>query len=116
MAPDTKREPNLVGQSSGVSAQRTSLPRSVSAQDDDKKPVVVIDTSMGKITIELDQGEAPITVANFLKYVDDGFLRQPDLSSGHSQIHDPGRRVRRQSCGKKPKGRERQSRMSPATV
>ncbi len=33
---------------------------------------VVIDTSMGPITVELDAAKAPITVANFLKYVDSG--------------------------------------------
>ncbi len=36
-----------------------------------KNPVVVMDTSMGKITIELFEAKAPITVKNFLKYVDD---------------------------------------------
>jgi peptidyl-prolyl cis-trans isomerase A (cyclophilin A) len=40
---------------------------------DDDHPVVVIDTSMGPITIELDRAKAPITVDNFLKYVDMGF-------------------------------------------
>ncbi len=39
----------------------------------DANPVVVMETSMGTITIELDQAKAPITVENFLKYVDDGF-------------------------------------------
>lgn len=34
-------------------------------------PVVVIETSMGDIKVELDQGRAPITVKNFLQYVDD---------------------------------------------
>jgi cyclophilin family peptidyl-prolyl cis-trans isomerase len=37
------------------------------------KPVVVIDTSMGKIKVELDEGKAPITVKNFLEYVDAKF-------------------------------------------
>lgn len=32
--------------------------------------IVVIDTSMGKITVKLDAEKAPITVENFLKYVD----------------------------------------------
>jgi peptidyl-prolyl cis-trans isomerase A (cyclophilin A) len=45
----------------------------VHAQSDDKHPVVILDTSFGPITIELDQEKAPITVENFLKYVDDGF-------------------------------------------
>src|SRR5262245_55946160 len=34
-------------------------------------PVVVIDTSMGTIKAELYLNEAPITVKNFLRYVDD---------------------------------------------
>jgi cyclophilin family peptidyl-prolyl cis-trans isomerase len=34
---------------------------------------VVIDTSLGKITVELDPEKAPITVKNFLQYVDDKF-------------------------------------------
>jgi peptidyl-prolyl cis-trans isomerase A (cyclophilin A) len=36
-------------------------------------PVVVLDTNMGPITIELDRDKAPISVENFLKYVDSGF-------------------------------------------
>jgi len=38
---------------------------------DKKNPVVVMDTSVGKITIELFEDKAPVTVKNFLKYVDD---------------------------------------------
>jgi peptidyl-prolyl cis-trans isomerase A (cyclophilin A) len=33
-------------------------------------PVVVIKTNMGDITVELDQEKAPVTVANFLQYVE----------------------------------------------
>ncbi|WP_214654223.1 peptidylprolyl isomerase [Aquisphaera insulae] len=47
-----------------VAAQQTSQT---------KNPVVVLDTSCGPITIELYPDKAPITVENFLKYVDDGF-------------------------------------------
>ncbi|MDT8390796.1 MAG: peptidylprolyl isomerase [Lentisphaeria bacterium] len=36
-------------------------------------PVVVMKTSMGDIEIELLQDHAPITVENFLTYVDEGF-------------------------------------------
>ena len=36
-------------------------------------PVVVLDTSAGPITLELDRTKAPISVDNFLKYVDKGF-------------------------------------------
>jgi peptidyl-prolyl cis-trans isomerase A (cyclophilin A) len=43
------------------------------AQADDKHPVVVIDTSMGEITVELDGEKAPISTKNFLEYVDDKY-------------------------------------------
>ncbi len=36
-------------------------------------PVVVMETSLGTIKVELDADKAPKTVANFLRYVDDGF-------------------------------------------
>lgn len=39
----------------------------------DENPVVVLETSMGPITIELDPAKAPITVDNFLKYAESGF-------------------------------------------
>jgi cyclophilin family peptidyl-prolyl cis-trans isomerase len=39
----------------------------------DKNPVVVIDTSLGKIEVELYADKAPITVKNFLSYVNDKF-------------------------------------------
>lgn len=38
---------------------------------DRKDPVVVMETSLGKITIELFETKAPITVKNFLRYVDE---------------------------------------------
>jgi len=40
---------------------------SISAQS--KSPVVVITTSMGEITVQLDAEKAPLSVANFLEYV-----------------------------------------------
>jgi cyclophilin family peptidyl-prolyl cis-trans isomerase len=43
------------------------------AQADDKHPVVVIDTSMGEIAVELDAEKAPLSTENFLKYVDDKY-------------------------------------------
>ena len=36
-------------------------------------PVVKLTTSLGVITLELDQDKAPITVANFVQYVKEGF-------------------------------------------
>lgn len=43
---------------------------------DSGPPSVVLGTSMGDITLELDQERAPQTVANFLEYVDDGFYEE----------------------------------------
>jgi peptidyl-prolyl cis-trans isomerase B (cyclophilin B) len=36
--------------------------------------VVKLHTNFGEITLELNAEKAPITVANFLKYVTDGFF------------------------------------------
>jgi cyclophilin family peptidyl-prolyl cis-trans isomerase len=36
-------------------------------------PVVVIDTSLGPITVELFKDQAPVSVENFLEYMRDGF-------------------------------------------
>ena len=38
-----------------------------------ENPVVVLETSEGTIKIELWQNQAPATVRNFLRYVDEGF-------------------------------------------
>jgi cyclophilin family peptidyl-prolyl cis-trans isomerase len=51
----------------------------------EKNPVVVMDTSMGTIKIELFKDKAPITVANFLKYADD---KQYDGTVFHRVIRD----------------------------
>ena len=40
---------------------------------------------MGTITIELDAEKAPITVENFLKYVDDKFYDNLIVPPGHPQ-------------------------------
>ena len=46
-----------------------------SAAAEGTNPVVTLKTSMGDITLELYADKAPITVANFLKYVDNGFYK-----------------------------------------
>ncbi|MEJ5166403.1 MAG: peptidylprolyl isomerase, partial [Thermoanaerobaculia bacterium] len=38
-----------------------------------KNPQVVLETSMGKIVLEIYQDKAPETAKNFLKYVDEKF-------------------------------------------
>jgi cyclophilin family peptidyl-prolyl cis-trans isomerase len=52
---------------SGVNSDRKDEKKVADA----KNPVVVMETSMGTIKIQLDDGHAPITVKNFLDYVDD---------------------------------------------
>jgi cyclophilin family peptidyl-prolyl cis-trans isomerase len=36
---------------------------------------VILETTLGKIKLELDSAKAPKTVANFLAYVDEGMER-----------------------------------------
>jgi len=53
-----------------VFAVLTSMAASLAAQSN---PVVVMQTSMGDITIELYADRAPVSVQNFLQYAKDGF-------------------------------------------
>ncbi len=39
----------------------------------DESPRVLLQTTLGDIVLELDRTKAPITVANFLQYVEDGY-------------------------------------------
>jgi cyclophilin family peptidyl-prolyl cis-trans isomerase len=43
------------------------------SSEEDPHPRVRLVTTMGTITVELDREHAPLTVNNFLRYVDDGF-------------------------------------------
>ena len=79
-------------------AQTTPAPR------DDVVPVA-IDTSLGRIVIALDRGRAPVTTANFLRYVDahrfdgetfyrampygDGGLIQGGIRTSVSKLYPP---------------------------
>jgi len=51
------------------------LPGCTAASEKEKEtsPVVVLNTSLGEIKLELDAEKAPVTVKNFLAYVDGGF-------------------------------------------
>jgi cyclophilin family peptidyl-prolyl cis-trans isomerase len=50
-------------------------PLSLLGDEAETAPVVVIKTSEGDITVRLDPERAPVTVENFLRYVDSGFYR-----------------------------------------
>jgi cyclophilin family peptidyl-prolyl cis-trans isomerase len=49
-------------------------------------PQVVLETRLGSMTIELDQARAPLTVENFLRYVEEGFYDGAD-GSGATIFH-----------------------------
>lgn len=74
-------------QGAAVTAERNFEIASV----EDLRPRVLIETNFGNITMELDGEAAPLHVANFLLYVDDGFFAgllfhrsvcTPDAESG----------------------------------
>jgi len=57
-------------------ASAKPLPRFIPAPEsrrDERTPRVVMVTNHGKVVIELYADKAPLTVANFLRYVDDGY-------------------------------------------
>jgi cyclophilin family peptidyl-prolyl cis-trans isomerase len=56
---------------SGMLAIAVGILATAPAAAQDKNPVVVMETSMGTVKIELYASKAPITVKNFLKYVED---------------------------------------------
>jgi len=73
---------NSVGiQDTGVSDRKEEKREAADA----KNPVVVMETSMGTIKIQLDDAHAPNTVKNFLDYVDDKFY---DGTIFHRVIED----------------------------
>jgi len=62
------------------SAEKAGIDQSSMAELDDNPTVanveVVIVTNLGNITLSLNGEQAPISVANFLSYVDSGFYQQ----------------------------------------
>lgn len=55
----------------GILLQTPAVPAAL--QPAPGNPVVVIDTSVGPITVELFKDQAPVSVANFLQYASEGF-------------------------------------------
>jgi hypothetical protein len=58
-------------------------------------PSVDMQTSMGRIVIELDAEKAPKTVQNFVQYVNEGFYNGTVFHRVIPWFHDPGRRLYR---------------------
>ncbi len=59
---------------SPTEAEPAAVEEPAPATAEPTNPVVIIETSMGTIVAELWPNKAPITVANYLSYVDDGFF------------------------------------------
>jgi hypothetical protein len=59
----------------------------------DGNPKVLVKTTDGDITVELFADKSPITVENFLQYVDDGYYNGTGISPGHQQLYDSRRRL-----------------------
>ncbi len=57
-------------------------------------PVVKMTTTMGEITIELFEQEAPETVANFLRYVDEGRYEKASFYRVVREDNQPGNQVK----------------------
>jgi cyclophilin family peptidyl-prolyl cis-trans isomerase len=73
-----------------------SVPGTEVALQDNPIPHVLISTSLGDIKVKLDHEKAPLTVENFLKYVEEGFytdtifheVRQGDVIIGGGYTRD----------------------------
>jgi cyclophilin family peptidyl-prolyl cis-trans isomerase len=57
----------------GMAAVACGMTRVAEAASKGARPRVVLETSMGAITLELDPDKAPATVENFLTYVREGY-------------------------------------------
>ena len=88
----------------GLSACAISEPRAGGGKsheaDSKDNPVVIMETSMGTVKMELFQNKAPISVANFLKYVE---AKHYDGTTFHRVIKD----FMIQGGGMLPGGREK---------
>jgi len=76
---ETAAEPAAIdGSEGGKNRSDTETAGSASGQPrtDPLHPLVVIDTSLGKITVRLEKEKASLTVDNFLAYVDSGHYDQ----------------------------------------
>lgn len=72
-APKVTEAPKATDTTKAAKAPEAPAKKEKAVQADNKLPKVVFETSMGNFTIELDEPKAPITVKNFLQYVDEKF-------------------------------------------
>jgi len=54
-------------------ASQPAAKEETAVKQESKNPVIIMETSMGTIRVELYPDKAPVSVANFLAYVDKGF-------------------------------------------
>jgi peptidyl-prolyl cis-trans isomerase A (cyclophilin A) len=57
-------------------------------------PVVIIETSKGNIVVELDPAHAPITTANFLRYIDRGDFTGGKFHRTVTMANQPDKKVK----------------------
>lgn len=71
-AAETK-QPESPGAATAAKAKDSTKAEQKKAETPKSNPVVVMSTTLGDMTIELDINNAPVTVRNFLSYVDSGY-------------------------------------------
>ncbi len=63
----------LFSVSSTFAAEQPAAAKNEQAETENSQPQVIIETTLGSFTVQLNPEEAPVSVANFLAYVDEGF-------------------------------------------
>jgi len=72
-APQAKENASTVKGTSTPVTSRSTPPATATAAPTGPKDVMVLETSKGTIKVKLDRVKAPITVANVIAYVEEGF-------------------------------------------
>lgn len=75
-------------------------PAAMAAKGD---PHVLLTTSAGNIELELDKQKAPVSVQNFVDYVNSGFYNNTTFHRVIPWLYDSGRRFHRADAAEKTK-------------